>query len=257
MQGEQGQTYTSAAPSGGRRMSALTGGPLRRSGGSLAGVVAACALLAGCGGGTKTVSVSSAPVLPSTTSAAATHTDTTARTNRSPPPKTTAGSGSTPVEQNAAPEHTSSTRTAPEPAFAEHGGTSAGETGGAEAMAAVAVVKNRGYTPNDTAEYHPDQTLRVLVGTRNGATAGYNEQAFFFVDGRYIGTDSSEPSASIRVVSQSDTEVAIAYALYRPHDTMCCPSGGETTVHFQLNNGQLMPAQPIPPAHSASSLSRL
>lgn len=237
-------------------MSALTGGPLRRSGGSLAGVVAACALLAGCGGGTKTVSVSSAPVLPSTTSAAATHTDTTARTNPSPPPKTTAGGGST-VEQNAAPEHTSSTRTAPEPAFAEHGGTSAGETGGAEATAAVAVVKNRGYTPNDTAEYHPDQTLRVLVGTRNGATAGYNEQAFFFVDGKYIGTDSSEPSASIRVVSQSDTEVAIAYALYRPHDTMCCPSGGETTVHFQLNNGQLMPAQPIPPAHSASSLSRL
>ena len=62
--------------------------------------------------------------------------------------------------------------------------------------AAVAVVRAHGYTPDDTSEYHPGQTLRVLVGTRTGSGDGYGQQAFFFVDGRYIGTDTKEPSAT-------------------------------------------------------------
>ena len=44
---------------------------------------------------------------------------------------------------------------------------------------------------------------------------GYGQQAFFFVNGRYIGTDASRPSATLRVVSQGDTEVTLAYPLYR------------------------------------------
>jgi hypothetical protein len=122
--------------------------------------------------------------------------------------------------------------------------------------AAVAAVKSRGYTPGDAAEYHPHQTLQVLVGTRTGSGDGYDQRAFFFEDGRYIGTDASEPSASLRVVGQGETEVVIAYALYRPHDPLCCPGGGQATVHFQLDDGQLTPLQPIPPASSTTGLSR-
>ena len=84
----------------------------------------------------------------------------------------------------------------------------------------------RGYTPDNTSEYHSGQTLRVLVGTRTGSGDGYGQQAFFFVDGRYLGTDTKEPSAQLKVVSQSDTEVAIAYPLYRKNDPLCCPGGG-------------------------------
>jgi hypothetical protein len=96
----------------------------------------------------------------------------------------------------------------------------------------------------------------VLVGTRTGSADGYNQLAFFFLGSHYLGTDSSQPSASMRVLSQSDTEVAIAYGLYRSHDPLCCPSGGQTTVRFQLNNGQLVPLQPIPPASSSSGLAQ-
>jgi LppP/LprE lipoprotein len=209
--------------------------------------------VAGCGGGTKTVTVSGSAAPPATTAAPRTQTRTAARTNPTPPPQTAPSTSNGP--STSAPQ-TSTTRTAPEPAFTGSGGTSTAEASGAEVAAAVAVLKGQGYTPNDTAEYHPNQTLRVLVGTRAGSTASYNERAFFFLDGKYIGTDSSQPSASIRVVSQSDTEVAIAYALYRPHDTLCCPSGGTATVHFQLDDGQLTPLQPIPPASSSSGLSR-
>lgn len=212
------------------------------------------AVLGGCGGATKTVTVSSAsePAASTTPSTASrTSTGAASTTSTATTPATSA------TTQQSSPGVASTTRTAPEPAFAQHAGSGGGtEASGEEAAAAVASVKTRGYTPDDVSQYHQNQTLRVLVGTRTGSADGYDQRAFFFVDGKYLGTDSSQPSASLRLVSQSDTEVVLAYALYRPHDPLCCGTGGESIVHFQLNNGQLVPLQPIPPASSPSGLSR-
>jgi hypothetical protein len=205
-------------------------------------------LLGGCGGGTKTVTVSGAAEPTTTAASTAARTSSTATHATTHAPAGTTGQSTT--SQSAA-----GTRTAPEPAFTQHGGT-AGEATGEEAATAVAAVKSHGYTPDSTSEYHPKQTLRVLVGTRTGSADGYDQHAFFFLDGSYIGTDASQPSASIRVVGQSDTEVTLAYALYRPGDPLYRPSGGEATVHFQLNDGQLVPLQPIPPVSSTTGLSR-
>jgi hypothetical protein len=211
------------------------------------------ALLGGCGGGTKTVTVSNAPAATAGARAGA-HTGSTAST-ASTPAHTTSTATTATGTSSAGEQPTSTTRTAPAPAFV-HGGASAGQTPSAEATAAAAVVSAHGYTAGDLSEYHPGQTLRVLVGTRTGSADGYNHLAFFFLGSHYLGTDSSQPSASIRVVGQSDTEVAVAYALYRSHDPLCCPSGGQTTVRFQLDNGQLVPLEPIPPASSSTGLSR-
>jgi LppP/LprE lipoprotein len=195
-------------------------------------------LLAGCGSSTKTVTVSEAP--PASTAASTASAPSTA--TKPPPPRTTAPSATS----------TSPTRTAPEPSFtAGQQGTSA-----ASAPEAVAVVHAHGFTPNDTSEYHPDQTLRVLVGTRTGSGDGYGQQAFFFLGGHYLGTDAKEPSAKLKVVSQGDTEVAISYPLYRRNDPLCCPSGGQRTVHFVLNDGKLTALDPIPPASGFANLSR-
>jgi len=204
-------------------------------------VVLGAVLLAGCGGSTKTVSISSAPPAPTTSSTASTPAATTQATT-TPATTTTTAPGST-----------STTRTAPEPSFAEEG------EGGAEEgslQAAVATVKAHGYTPVDTSEYHSGQTLRVLVATRTGSGDGYGQQAFFFLDGHYLGTDTKEPSAKLKVVSQGDTEVAIAYPLYRRNDPLCCPGGGQRVVHFALDNGKLQALDPIPPASGYANLSR-
>ena len=190
--------------------------------------------LAGCGSNTKTVTVESPP--PSAT--ASTGTTTAQRTSTSTPTTPPATSSS------------AETRTAPEPSFTE------AETHAEGASAAAAVVRAKGYTPHDTAEYHPSQSLRVLVATRTGSGDGYGQRAFFFLDGRYLGTDTKEPSAQLKVVSQSDTEVAIAYPLYRSSDPLCCPGGGQRIVHFVLNNGKLTALDPIPPASSKTGLSR-
>ncbi len=206
----------------------------------------ALALLAGCGGQTKTVYVSS----PSASSASTT------------PAHTTSTSASTPTTTATSPSEaaqppgggSSGTRTAPAPAFTE--GKNAGSPSDGGLRDALAVLREHGYTSSDSADYHPDQTLQVLVGTRTGTNDGYRQQAFFFLDGHYLGTDASVPSAEIKVLSQSDTEVTLGYALYRANDPLCCPGAGQGQVTFQLNNGKLMPAGTIPPAASASAPSR-
>jgi LppP/LprE lipoprotein len=195
------------------------------------------AVLAGCGSQTKTVTVASTPA---TTSSSTT---TTAPSTTSSTPTTTAAT---------TPPSTSTTRTAPEPSFTETEQEAKSGTLGA----AVAALHTRGYSPNDTAEYHSGQTLRVLVGTRTGSADGYGQQAFFFVDGHYLGTDTKEASAKVKVVSQNDTEVAVAYPLYRSGDPLCCPGGGQRVVHFALNNGKLTALDPIPPANSKTGDSR-
>jgi hypothetical protein len=200
------------------------------------------ALLGGCGSSsTKTVSVAETqPVAQATGTTAQSTTTATTPTATTPAPTSTAGGTSAPA----------TTRSAPEPAFTE------GSTHAESASEAAAALRSRGYTPNDTSEYHPSQALRVLVGTRTGSGDGYGQRVFFFVNGRYIGTDAKEPSATVKVVSQSDTEATVVYPLYRKNDALCCPSGGAATVHFALNNGHLTPLDPIPSASSSSSLSR-
>ena len=198
--------------------------------------------LAGCGSQTKTVTVASTPGASAGTTQTTT-TQTTPTTHTAPTsPAPGQGGGGT-----AAP---TTTRTAPEPAFTEH------ETRAEGLAGATAAVRARGYTPNDTSEYHSGQTLRVLVGTRTGSAEFKGQQAFFFVGERFIGTDAKQASASVKVLSQGDTEVTLSYPLYHPGDPFCCPGGGQATVHFQLNNGRLTALDPIPPASSSSGLSR-
>ncbi len=209
----------------------------------LAGLALSLLGLSGCGSGaTKTVSVSSAAP-PGTT---AQQTTTTGTTQSSPKTTSTTNTGTSTTGHGGG----ETTRTTTAPAFTKESTSAEGVNG------ALAVVKAHGYTAEDTSDYHSDQTLRVLVGTRTGSGDGYGQQAFFFVAGRYLGTDTREPSASVKVVAQNDTEVTLAYHLYRPHDPLCCAGGGQASVRFQLNNGRLVPLGTIPPVSSQTGLSR-
>jgi hypothetical protein len=208
---------------------------------ALAPALAACALLSACGSAsTTTVTAKGTP--PSTTSSTKTATSGTTSTSQSPPaPASSTG---------AAP---SQTHTAPEPAFAE------GEASSSAARA-LALVRAHGYTPADPGQYSEGQTLTVLIGRSTdspvAAAQGSAEQAFFFLDGRFIGTDAKEPSASVRLVSQAATEVRLAYPLYRPGDPPGAPSAGQAIVAFQLNDGHLQALEAIPPVASPSAPSR-
>jgi len=199
----------------------------------LALLLGACAavLVAACGSSTKTVSVAGTPPDTQTTSTVAHRPGTTSTS-------TTTSSANTPSTPTV-----TRTRTAPEPAFTEKQGSSEGLS------AATAVLQAKGYTPTDTSVYHATQVLRVLVGSHESS----GEQAFFFVNGRYIGTDTKEPSAMVDVLSQGETEVTLGYPLYRKGDPPGNPSGGQAKVRFQLNNGKLAALDPIPPATGSTA----
>lgn len=226
-------------------MGAMTRSPMRAL---LTLVLAATAgaLLGACGSQTKTVTISSAP--PSTQPSTAT--GTTAKTTSAPSTSSTQTSTSAPTGPGGGTSAPEATRTASEPEFAQKEAQAEGLS------AATAVLKERGYTPAETSQYHPGQALRVLVGTATGSSDGYGQQAFFFVNGRYIGTDTKEPSATVKVLAQSDTEVTLAYPLYKPGDPLSSPSGGQATVRFQLDNGKLTALNPIPPARSSTQPAR-
>lgn len=208
--------------------------------------LAAVLVLAGCGSQTKTVSVSSTP-LHDTQSQSKTASDnsTTSSSSTTTSAATSTEAEATEAQQQTTTGQTTSSRTSSAPAFVEHDK----ETAHGALSAAVATVEQQGYVPNDTAQYNSSQTLRVLIATKSGTNGAYTQQAFFFVDDKYIGTDASQPSASIALVTQSATEVVLEYGLY---DTAQAPTG-HATVHFQLDNGKLAPLDPIPPARPSAS----
>jgi hypothetical protein len=212
---------------------------LARSLGAGGAVLLACAVALGaCGSKTKVVTAQEPPSPRSgqTIGGATTQTHTGAT-----PPAPAQGNGGTPA---------ATTRTASEPAFTK------APTNAEGLAAAGAAVRARGFTPTDPSAYHASQTLRVLLGTRHASSGSATQRAFFFVNGRFIGTDSSADSARVKVVSQADTEVTLAYALYRRSDPQCCPGGGSARVRFQLNNGALVALDPIPASSTSAASSR-
>ncbi len=76
-----------------------------------------------------------------------------------------------------------------------------------------------------------------------GRAAAGGERAFFFDEGRFIGTDSTQPSARIVVVAHGDSNVTLAYDVYAAGAQT---PRGQRRVNFALNMGQLAALSPLP-----------
>jgi hypothetical protein len=103
--------------------------------------------------------------------------------------------------------------------------------------AAVAAVRQQGYTTLRLSDYDFKSTLRVLIARPVG-DAGGGSYAFFFNRTQLLGKDSTSPSTKVTVAKQSNTQVTLAYQT----------SAGRTKVRFKLNGTTLTPLDPIPPA---------
>jgi hypothetical protein len=112
---------------------------------------------------------------------------------------------------------------------------------------AAAVVRAQGYVPNRPTEWTPGSTLNALTATAKDSADGYNQRAFFFVRGRYVGVDAPAPSAQLLEVWSAGTTVALLYILYRDADALCCPTGGGSIVRFEWNGRRLRTIGRVPP----------
>jgi hypothetical protein len=136
--------------------------------------------------------------------------------------------------------------TPPAPPPTEEGAAKQGLTPAQRAArrAAVGTLNEQGFTPVRVADWHPEHTLRVLIG-RDDAGA---ERAFFFVKRRFVGNDDATASASVRVSSARENGVTLTYRLFGPADQACCPKGERVKVTFRWQDGTLVPAGEVPPA---------
>ncbi len=173
----------------------------------------------------------------STTSTTSTATPTPTATTSTTTASTT--TSATPTESST----TTTTRTATAPAFVETNPTSAVAISHSLA-AALALLARSGYVPLRPSTYHPGDTLRVVLGTRPGSSTP-TERAFFFDQTIYLGTDARIASAQISLLSHSDTEVTLGYAIYRAGASK--PSAVRR-VRFALDMGQLTALDPLPSA---------
>jgi LppP/LprE lipoprotein len=112
--------------------------------------------------------------------------------------------------------------------------------------AAVARVRRAGYTPDRLIGWDPTATLNVLLATATGSAKGYNRRAFFFIHGRFVGTDATRPSAQIIPLWQDDITAALMYVLYKRGDPLCCPTGGGRIVRFRWNGQRMLPLGGVP-----------
>jgi hypothetical protein len=202
-----------------------------------AALIAALALGAGVGVGCGSSSKSSNPIAVITVT----------KTQTTP-----AGSTSTTTSTTTATTSSTSTQTQ----TGDSGGVTAPESanGVGNPMSldqATALIRKKGWTPTVTFGYSPKRTLSVILASKST----YVMQAFFFVNGKYIGTDTSDPSAAISLNSQDDTSATLSYSVYDPGTPLKSPDA-LIPVRFVLDNGKLVPADTIPDSDPKLPVSR-
>jgi hypothetical protein len=113
---------------------------------------------------------------------------------------------------------------------------------------ASALVAQQGYTPAEAAGYNPTAPLQVILG--NG---GDGRRAFFFYNGRYLGTDAAGASANVSLAGYDGKTVTLRYMLYEPGAT---EPAGDALTRYEWNGSRLVPLDPIPPEDPNAPLSR-
>ena len=112
----------------------------------------------------------------------------------------------------------------------------------AERQQDIDIVTSRSFDVIDKKHWNPDDTLRVLIGR---ASSG-GEMAFFFAQGQYLGNDSTDTSAKLRVKKTGDLEVVLSYGIYQSGDDPLKPTGDPIIVHFRYDGAQVTPVEAVP-----------
>ena len=114
----------------------------------------------------------------------------------------------------------------------------------AQRKAAVAIVREKGFTTLKQSDYDYKATLRVLIGRPVGDAAG-GERAFFFNKETFLGNDAAGPSTKLSVYKQGKVTVFLSYGVYGPSDPPGDPSDRKR-VRFRLKDGLLTTLDTVP-----------
>lgn len=114
----------------------------------------------------------------------------------------------------------------------------------AERRTAVALVESKGFAVTRPGDWESDDDLRVLIGASE--QSGGQLAFFFSAAGDYLGNDSPETSAELRVRGGDELAVTLAYGIFAEGDTEE-PTAEPALVEFRYDGASLEPVQLIPP----------
>jgi len=77
---------------------------------------------------------------------------------------------------------------------------------------------------------------------------GRDQHIWFFLGGRFIGSDTRKPFSSKEIFGlwRDGTVIAFMYVVYRSNDPNCCPTGGGKIVRFRSRAGHVVRLDPLP-----------
>jgi hypothetical protein len=85
--------------------------------------------------------------------------------------------------------------------------------------------------------WRPSATLHVVHATPFGGATYGGDYYYFFVNGNVVGHQSFTKATSDAF--PDDLTFTVTYAVYRPGDPHCCPTGGSHTARFRWNGTSL------------------
>ncbi|WDL95920.1 LppP/LprE family lipoprotein [Alicyclobacillus sp. ALC3] len=114
----------------------------------------------------------------------------------------------------------------------------------------IALIKGKGYDvvatkPNASVQTGSGDTLTAWIGVAMRSD-GHNQYVFFFLNGKYLGTDTSKPSLEITGAQASGNGIAVTYPVYKANDSFANPTGTPVTITYTWNGSQLVPNKPYP-----------
>jgi hypothetical protein len=90
-----------------------------------------------------------------------------------------------------------------------------------------------------------DLQFNALYGNCR-AGDGRDQRIWFFVGGRFLGTDAAKSSHYIIGLWRDDRRIAFLYVLYRQSDPECCPTGGGAIVRFRWTGSRVARLDRLP-----------
>lgn len=119
-------------------------------------------------------------------------------------------------------------------------------------------IKKKGYsvnetTPNAAVKTASGSVLSAWIATATRSQDGHNQFVFFFLDGRYLGTDTAKPSLGITSAKAVGQGVAVTYPVYTKGDSLANPTGTPVTITYAWTGSKLVPNKPYPKQFQASA----
>jgi hypothetical protein len=88
--------------------------------------------------------------------------------------------------------------------------------------------------------------FNALYGDCGGGD-GRDQWIWFFRDSHFVGHDAKKSSGDIIGNWRDLDTLAFLYVLYRPTDSLCCPTGGAVSVRYHWTGKKVVRLDPLPP----------